>query len=790
MRLVFMWFLLLVGLGATAQSAQIRGKVTDEKSGEALPFVNVSLPELERGTTTDLDGNFEIKGLPNGNYNLIISYIGYAPKKFPELLISSAKPVVLNVALAPSVNELAEVTVTVSAFEEQKENPVSLRALGIAELERNPGGNRDVSKVIQSLPGVGQGVSFRNDLIIRGGGPSENAFFIDDVETPNFNHFATQGASGGPVGMIDVNYVQSIDLATSAFPVYVQDALSSALMVKYREPRDDQVGYRLTLGASDLAFGAEGPISEKVKFLASYRRSYLQFLFQGLGLPFLPTYNDLQYKIIYRPNSDHTLYLNFLGALDKSRLNRMENPDESQAYILKYLPEDDQWSYTQGLVWKYRRNNGFYRTVLSRNMLRNQSEKYEGNDRETGLQTLDFQSDEAENRARVERVIFGEKGKWFFGISGNAYKFSINQNQVIPVDSSLVYTSNSANLSGIRYSAYGQYERKFFGERLLLQTGLRYAGDSYNSEMQGGLDNFLPYASARFNLSSQWAFNAGFGLYQQAPSYTSLGYAENGVLVNRSSLDFIKSRHLIAGFSYYTRKDGLFSVEAFDKAYTRYPVSIEKGIVLANLGGDFGVVGAESLRSNGRGRARGVEFLYQQKSFKGFFGIFAYTFLVSEFSAEGDELKPSSWDARHTISATAGKRFKNGWEIGSKWRFSSGNPYTPYDLNQSSYQQVYNINPLGVLDYSRLNEERFPVFSQVDLRVDKKWFFEKANLNLYFDVQNLLGSTSFTRPILLPVRDASGNPVTDPNNPEKYLLRVVENGSTTVLPTLGLIFEF
>ena len=99
---------------------------------------------------------------------------------------------------------IEEIVVKASPFRKSEESPVSLRRIGIEQIEKNPGGNRDISKVIQVLPGVASTPAFRNDLIVRGGGPSENRFYLDGVEIPNLNHFATQGASGGPVGILNV----------------------------------------------------------------------------------------------------------------------------------------------------------------------------------------------------------------------------------------------------------------------------------------------------------------------------------------------------------------------------------------------------------------------------------------------------------------------------------------------------------------------------------------------------------------------------------------------------------
>ena len=178
-----------------------------------------------------------------------------------------------------------------------------MRNIGVTEIKRNPGGNRDISKAIQSLPGVATQVSFRNDIVIRGGAPSENRFYIDGIEIPNINHFSTQGSSGGPVGLINVDFIRDVDFYSGAFPANRGNTLSSVFEFRQKDGRSDKLSSSLTVGSSDFATTLEGPIDAKTTFLASYRYSYLQGLFKLLGLPFLPAYQDYQFKIKHKINS-------------------------------------------------------------------------------------------------------------------------------------------------------------------------------------------------------------------------------------------------------------------------------------------------------------------------------------------------------------------------------------------------------------------------------------------------------------------------------------------------------
>jgi hypothetical protein len=181
----------------------IMGRVFNSKNNEPVPFASVAIFGTSIGSTSDLDGRFIFTGIKPGYVELRVSSIGFESYVSPQILVTNADKVSIDIPLVETSTQVDAVIVKASPFRKTEESPVSLRIIGIEEIEKNPGGNRDISKVLQSFPGVASSVSFRNDIIVRGGGPAENKFYLDDVEIPNINHFATQGASGGPVGIIN-----------------------------------------------------------------------------------------------------------------------------------------------------------------------------------------------------------------------------------------------------------------------------------------------------------------------------------------------------------------------------------------------------------------------------------------------------------------------------------------------------------------------------------------------------------------------------------------------------------
>jgi outer membrane receptor protein involved in Fe transport len=204
------------------------------------------------------------------------------------------------------------------------------------------------------------------------------------------------------------------------------------------------------------------------------------------------------------------------------------------------------------------------------------------------------------------------------------------------------------------------------------------------------------------------------------------------------------------------------------------------------------VIGNTAVIPASKGRSYGVELLAQQKITKGFYGILSATYVRSEFTDKSNEYKPSAWDNRFLFSLTAGKNFKRGWVAGVRFRWVGGAPYTPTDTTASLIQAAWDVNNQGILDISQLNSQRLRSFNQLDIRVDKLWYFKKWTLNLYLDIQNLLNYKAQQAPRLTPKQDENGNKLTyvDGNNVTRYVANSIPNTAGIVLPTIGLIVEF
>ena len=790
-------------------TGSISGTVVDRNTQKPVPGVSVSLMPATTGSSTDSLGRFRISGINPGSYSLVLTAIGYADKTLANLVITSGNENNLSIELDPAGTSLSEVIVsgkraTVRAT--SLESPLSIQRLTTEEIKANPGGNFDISRVIQSLPGVGGGVGgggFRNDIIIRGGAPSENVFYLDGIEVPLINHFGTQGSGGGPQGILNVSFIEDVKLSSSAFDARYDNALSSVFQFKQKNGNPNRLQGNIRLSATELAATFDGPISPKTTFLASARRSYLQLLFQALDLPIRPNYWDFQFKTNTRINDKTSFQVLGIGAIDEFRFAAPKEATPEKLYAVNSSPLINQWNYTIGASLKRLTDRGFWTLSLSRNTLNNRADKYENNEEPSeDSRTFRINSQETENKLRFDQTVSINKWKISYGASVQYAQFSNDfyqlfrpaltdeqGNEIQPAEE----LNTDTRLNFLRYGAFVQTGRRVWEDRLAISAGMRVDGNSASNSVSNPFKQWSPRISASLALAANWNFSASYGLYYRLPSYTQLAfeYSQTG---RSNPGDYIRSRHLVAGFEWLPSNSTRFTLEGFYKKYSNYPVSILDGISLANKGTEFGAVGNEPVVQDGEGRAYGIEFFAQQKLSKRFFGILSYTFSRSDFTGLNSEWIRSSWDNRHLLSITAGYKLNRNWEIGLKFRYQGAAPYTPFDLTAS--QLNYLTLGTGVFDFNRTNSLELPAFHASDIRIDKKWNLRRFTLDLYLDIQNWYSSKNPGIPQYTFQRtaDNSGFQTTDGQpirqNGSNGIPVILDNNDGRLLPTLGFIVEF
>lgn len=715
-------------------STSISGYVTDE-TGMTLIGASVYLENTTKGAITNENGYYQITKVKPGSYNLVASYLGYKSQTRYNIDVKSVGNQEYNFVLEEASTNLSEVTVSnQNKITRPRETPLSTQSLSAVEIATYPGGNNDVVRVAQTFPGISPSPGgFRNDLIIRGGAPNESVYYLDGIEIPNINHFSTQGSSGGPVGMLNVSFIDEVMLSTSAFGSQYDNALSGVLQFSQREGSRSSYHTNFRLSASEAALTHIGPLFKKgevqgkTSYMISVRRSYLQFLFELIGLPIRPDYWDYQYKVTHRIDKYNTINLIGLGSIDDFAVDDSGDIEGDELSILEQAPFIEQQSNTIGLSWRHRfkTGKGFMQTSLSNNSLKNDFSRYEDNRNQSGLY---FRNDSREKETKLRWTLTHFKKDWKFQ-TGLNLQYSDYENKTFDLNDGFAYKTE---IDFIKYGGFANITRSFLDERLDLSFGLRMDGDSF-TKGNPLLSTLSPRMALSYEFVDDWKLKVSVGRYYKIAPYTILGFQENGNFVNQDA-DYTRSDHFVLGLERILGPAASISIEAFYKKYSDYPVSIADQVSLANKGADFEVLGNEALETVGKGRSYGLELQFQQKLSKNFYGLLAYTFFYSEFTGfDRSKYLPSVWDSRHLLSFTGGYKLKKNWEISARYRFAGETPIVPTNLDET-----LNRYPEIVLDYSRMGEDKLGVFSELDVRIDKKYNFKKLSLEFFLEIQNLL----------------------------------------------------
>ena len=774
----FFYLFLILHVGLYSQNiGSINGKVTDSESGLPLEGATVIVENSNFYTVTDENGYFQIPDLPTTSYNVTARFIGFKSQTKFNVIVKSVGNQSLDYTLSPMNELLDEVILMESPFKTSIETPLSTQTFSAVEIETYPGGNNDITRVIQSLPGISPSVGgFRNDIIIRGGGPNETVYYLDGIEIPNINHFSTQGSSGGPVGLVNISFIKDVTLSTSSFGAEYDNALSGVLSFTQKNPNTERFSGNFRFGSSEAGITFEGPLNEKTSYIFSLRRSYLQFIFKAFGFSFLPDYWDYQMKISHRID-DHN-FLNFIGigSIDKLTVNEPDEYSFENQSTIEQIPIINQNTSTFGISWKriYKQNNGFFNISLSSNRLKNDFERFQDNVNKTDKVYSNISSEEETKLRFISSQNFID---FKFSVGGNIQYSKYLNNTSYP----FFEIDYETSIDLIKYGFFIKSSKMFFDDKLGVSLGIRVDQDNFTLN-----NNFFENLSPRIALSwsisedDKWKVNLTSGRYFKIPTYTSLGFKNlsNNFINNDSK--YTRSDHLVFGIEYNNTDSSRFSLEAFNKKYYNYPVSVNDMVSLANKGGDFEVLGNEDVSTSGRGKSYGIEFLYQQKLKNNFYGILSYTFFYSKFSGFDEVFLPSVWDNRNLISFTGGYKLKKNWEISSKLRFTDKTPYAPINnkLSSQSYPEI-------VFDYSQLGNYYLDSFLKLDVRIDKRWNFKTTSMNFYIDIENLLLNEIPIPPEYGLERDNNQNVILPWN-----LIEVESDNRNSIIPSIGFVFDF
>lgn len=768
---------------AAAVNYSVRGKVIDKQSRQPVAYANVVVAGIPgKGASTDSLGIFRIEQIPPGIYRFEATLIGYKSAVTSEYLVSASTPFI-EIEIEEDENMLSTIVVTPSPFRKTVESPVSMRIIGLQEIERSPGGNRDISRIVRAYPGVSfSPIGYRNDLIVRGGSPSENRFYMDGIEIPNINHFATQGASGGPVSIVNADLIREISFYTGAFPANRSGAMSSVLDFRLRDGNPDKQTFKATLGASEVSFSGNGHLSDKTTYLFSMRQSYLQLLFKALGLPFLPNFIDGQFKLKTKLSAHDELILLGLVGIDKMKLNTDEKGEDAE-YILSYLPTIHQETFTVGASYRHYAGKHVQSVTLSHNYLNNRNIKYLNNDESSEHNlTLRLRSVEQKTTLRFENQT--RLGQWTLkeGAEMNYSNYTNQTNQrIFGITSTL--SDYRTDLNIFSWGGFFSTDYTTANKRFSASAGIRTDGNNYNKEMKELWKQLSPRLSLSYELTQQWTLSGNAGLYYQLPPYTALGFKDNDGLYANKNLKYMQVMETSLGLDWHLQDRLMISAEGFFKRYSRMPLSLRDDIALACKGDDYGTVGNEALIPTARGRAYGVETMLRWQIPERFNFVSSLTVFRSEYNSIA-----SAWDNRFILNVSGTYNLPHRWSIGGKLSYIGGAPYTPYDEEKSSLVEAWNAQGRPYYDYSKYNTERLPNFAQLDIRVDKSFYFHRCMVGFYLDLQNITGSKLKQQDVIM-----STGVIENPSAPvgeQRYKMKYLKQESGTILPSIGVTVEF
>lgn len=745
------------GFGGEITKGKVKGRLLDSATKTPLIGANVLIVGTQFGAATDTDGNFLINAVPVGNYSLKFSYIGYETKIKPDVIVRSARFTFVEAELKAAAVELDQVVITGGYFAETDEQISSITNFSYEEIRRAPGTAGDISRVVLSLAKVNDQ---SNGLIVRGGSPIENAFFVDNIEIPNINHFPTQGTSSGPIGILNVDFIRDVNFSTGGFSAIYGDKLSSVMNIKFREGNREEFDGQLDLNFAGFGGVFEGPLFGKSgSYLISARRSFLDLLVKSFdaGTTVAPVYGDLQWKVTFNLNPLHQL--SFLGIWGDDH----NNPDYDSAVendMLVYGNQDITEN-TTGLNWRaVWGKSGYSNTSVSHT-----STKFKEDFFETGSQELLIKNRSIEHNFKfrnVNHLFLSKQIGLEIGLEAKHLISDYDNFYAEYTDALGEFTPESIldkKITGNKFGAFANLELKLL-PALTTNFGVRTDYFSFTENL-----HIAPRFGIEYRFTERTSLVGATGLYHQ--SLPLLLLAQNSANKNLKDLQAV---HYVLGVHHFLSDDAKLSLEVYQKDYDNFPIDPSQPslFLLDELFYRYGFFfNHENLTDSGKASAKGVEVILQKKLAENFYGLASAAYFRTKYTGGDGVERNRVFDNRFIFSMEGGYKPNNKWEFSLRWIYAGGTPYTPFDPTASEA-----INR-GVLDENRINGERLPAYHSLNIRFDRRFYNRGSNLVFYLSVWN-----AYNR-----------------KNIASYFWNQVENkqdqlNQWTMLPIFGLEYEF
>jgi len=718
----------------------IRGKVIDEDTKTPLVGVTVIIVGSDPiiGTITDTNGEFAFDPMPVNRYNLRFQFLGYEPLDVPNIQLSSGKETVLNISMREAVTGLQEIKVTGSQNKGQAQNSmamISARSFTVEETQRYAGSFNDPARMVASYAGVMADPSGNNEIIVRGNSPRGLLWRIEGVPVANPNHFAQEGATGGPIGILNGSILSNSDFYTSAFPAEFGNAISGVFDIDLRKGNDQKQEYVVQGGMLGIDAAAEGPLAKKGSYLVNARYSSLALL-KNLGVKVageaVPQYGDASFNINLPGCKKGNLQL--FGIAGYSYI-KMDEEDFKENY------EGDMW--VTGLN---------YLCPLSDNTYLKSTISYNGTFNKMHYEEHIIEKDAFEFRGsnrflyhtlRTGTALthkFNSKLTLKGGVYYNHQFYAMNMIQFNDEQQQLYTALDDDGSAGF---INGYISAKWRPAATLSITGgahVQYLNINNNYAID-------PRMGLRWQLNDKHAITAGAGLHSKAENtsiYLARTLLDDGTTIQyNKNLDLMKSMHYALGYENRINRNLLLKLEAYYQYLYDVPVEMVNGSSYSILNDMSGYI-TEQLNNDGTGENYGIEATLEKYLSNNYYFLLTSSVFDAKYTSYDKVKRNTRFNNGYVINFTGGKDFPLGREgnktlgLNFKTAYAGGNYYSPIDIDESR-EKGYTIRP-DATAFSQQRDDYFKVDLKLSYRINRK----KSTQTLELDIQNITNAKAVT----------------------------------------------
>jgi hypothetical protein len=725
--LVLLW-LLVCGV-LPAYGKDLAGYVRIKGAGNVLPGVRVAIEALRLQTASGENGAYRLGGVPSGRHRVRFSLPGYRTLALEVVITDADGMLALDAELEIRFGDRVEEVRVTGRREGETSEGLSRYTLRRGDMPPLAGTVEDIGRQMAFLPAIAHVSDLSNDLIVRGGSPFENGYYVDNIPVTNINHFQREGSGGGVIGIINPDMIEETAFHVGAFPARFGDRLSSIIDLRFREGRRDRMHYQADLNAAGFSLCAEGPLlGPRAAFVASIRRSFLDLLAGAFSDQIVPRYGDIHFKADWQPDEkNHFTLLTVVGdsavAFDLQKAVELEY----NSYI-----DNETHELTAGLNWQRTWGEGVLTETslsISRSKRRDTLTKVEKN-------SLYEARREAETRLTLRSV-----GNWDAG-GGHALEFGFELSR----EKADFYNFFAAHLNrwGDHFPGLtldGLF-RVFKGGVFLSWLWRPWAGFSVTAGVRGDYSSFNERVLFSPRLTLAWSvlpaltLRAAVGLHHQQ-LYPML-LARNP---DAAHMGVPQALHLILGGEWRPEANALISLEVYFKGYRELPLTpddptlfvMDNGVALT------GFHHYTEITGSGRAWAAGAELFLRKRFAAGISLLGSASLFRARYRDLTGQWRNRLYDNQLVANLAIGWEFATRWDLGLRWNYAGGTPFSPYDLDRS---QAANF---GIIDPERIMGARYPPYHALSLRLDRLFVLRKSRLGAYINLLNVYNRENVAR---------------------------------------------